>query len=410
MPRYPKKIAASKKSAMEGQGLSSSMAVLFAIAAGLAIGNLYWAQPLLAQIAEGFGVAPVQGGLLLTATQIGYAIGVLLIVPLGDMLHRRKLIATTMVLSLIMLVDCSFAPSFAFLAVALSGLGLTTVAGQIILPLAGDLASPSERGRMVGIVTSGITTGILLSRFASGIIADALDWRAVYVIAALLNSIIVIVLALKIPETPKREQVPYRKLIAGVFSALRRYLVLPPILLANGLVFGIAFNLFWTALTFLLAGEPFHFNTFQIGLVSLAGVTGAFAAVGCGRLQDAGYGVPALGAAIALCILSMVGAVLGSESIVSLVVVAAIFSLAIQGVCILNQTRIFALSNTERSRLNTAFVVNNFLFSAAGSGLATAFWNLGGWTAVALSAAVFCLIAFAIWLFSRKKFAMSLTD
>lgn len=114
MPRYPKKIVASKKSATESQGLSSSIAVLFAIAAGLAIGNLYWAQPLLAQIAEGFGVAPAQGGLLLTATQIGYAIGVLLIVPLGDMLHRRKLIATTMVLLLIMLVACSFAPSFAF--------------------------------------------------------------------------------------------------------------------------------------------------------------------------------------------------------------------------------------------------------------------------------------------------------
>ncbi len=395
------------RGAGKSECLSTGMAVLFAVAAGLAVGNLYWAQPLLAQIAGGFGMPASQGGFLVTATQIGYALGILLIVPLGDAVHRRKLICAVTALSVVMLLACALAPSFSFLAVALSGLGLVTVSGQIILPLAGDLAQPSERGRIIGIVTSGITTGILFSRFASGVVANVWGWRTVYVVAAMLNLCMMIALSRKVPEAPKDACPSYGRLIASVFTSLKRFPVLPPMLIMNGLVFGIAFNLFWTALTFLLSGEPYRFDTFQIGLVSLAGVTGAFAAVGCGRLQDAGRGIPALGASISLCILSMAVAAVSGGSVIALVVIAAVFSLAIQGVCILSQSRIFALSDTERSRLNAAFVVSNFLFGAVGSGLTTLIWNEGGWTAVALGAAGCCAVALGVWAFSKKSLPLS---
>lgn len=360
--------------------------------------------PLLAQIAGGFGVPVSQGGLLVTATQAGYALGILLIVPLGDIIHRRRLIGVVMALSVAALLACAVAPSFAFLGFALASLGAVTVSDQVILPLAGDLASPLQRGRIVGIVSSGITTGILLSRFVSGVVAEYWDWRSIYVVAAVMNLVMLVSIVRRVPDSPKRKHVSYPRLIASVFTSLVRYRALPCVLIINGLVFGIAFNLFWTALTFLLSGEPFGFSTLQIGFVSLAGIVGALSASAFGGLQDRGKAVPALGLCIAAVAVSMAVAVFSGSSIVALVVVAAIQSLAVQGVGVLNQARLFMLSDTARSRLNTAFVVNNFICSAVGSALATALWNAGGWVYVAVGATVACFGALAVWVLSRPTF------
>lgn len=385
--------------------VSTGLAIIFAIASGLAVGNLYWAQPLLAQISAGFGVPTAQGGLLVTATQIGYAAGILLIVPLGDIVHRRRLIGTVMALSVAALIACAAAPSFAFLGFALAALGLTTLSGQIILPLAGDLASPAERGKTVGIVSSGITTGILVSRFVSGVVANSFDWRVIYVVAAVLNLAMMFVIVRSVPDAPKKQKVSYPKLIGGVFTSIVRYKSLRYVLVINGMVFGIAFNLFWNALTFLLSGPGFGFNPLQIGLVSLAGLFGALSASAVGSLQDRGLAVPALGVSIVLSALCMLAAAFAGASIVAIVAIAAVQSLAMQGVGVLNQTRIFGLSDTERSRLNTAFVVNNFIFAAIGSALATAFWNIGGWPATGFGGTVACLVALVAWIAARKAFA-----
>lgn len=384
--------------------MSKKLAVLFAVASGLAIGNLYWAQPLTAQIASGFGMETSKGGLLITATQIGYAAGILLIVPLGDILRRRKLILTVMLCSVTALLACAFAPSFAFLAMALSAMGIVTVSGQIMLPLSGDLARPDERGEIVGIVTSGITTGILISRLFSGIIADILGWRAVYVIAAALNVVMALIVYRAMPEVPPKEKVPYGRLIKGVLTSFARYPVLPRILLQTGFVFGITFNLFWTALTFLLSGEPFGFSTLQIGLFSLVGLTGAIAGIGLGKLQDRGVGIPALGALIALAGASMAAAFFSGRSVIAMAFTGAVFSLAVQGVNILSQTRLFSLSDAERSRLNTVLIVSNFIFCAIGSALASVLWNAGGWKAVSLGGVVASALALIVWAFSRTDF------
>lgn len=385
--------------------ISAGLAVVFAIASGLAVGNLYWAQPLLAQISDTFGIPTSQGGFLITATQIGYAAGILFIVPLGDIVHRRKLIGAVMGLSVLSLIACACSQSFIFFGVALACLGLTTLSGQIILPLAGDLASPKERGRIVGIVSSGITTGILISRFASGVVAEFFDWRIIYVVAAVLNFIMMIIITRYVPDTPKKEKVPYPRLIASVFTCTIRYKAMPRIMLLNGLVFGISFNLFWNALTFLLSSSTFGFDTLQIGLVSLAGLTGALAASTFGSLQDKRCAYPALGMSIAGTGFCMAASAFSGTSLVALIIVAALLSLAIQGVGVLNQARIFSLSNTERSRLNTAFVVNNFIFAACGSALATALWSLGGWVTVSAGGAVACVLALGVWSASRKVFA-----
>lgn len=385
--------------------MTKFLAILFAICSGLAIGNLYWAQPLLVQIMDDFGLPAANGGLLVTATQIGYAMGILIILPLGDFVRRKRMIAIVMVLSVLALVSCAISPSFIILSLSLFSMGIVTISGQIILPLAGDLSREDERGHIVGIVSSGITTGILFSRFASGIIAGFWGWRSVYVIAAALNLVMVLVMIYVLPEIPAKNKFKsYGKLLASVFTTFKNHGSLPNILLHSGLIFGLIFNIFWTSLTFLLSADPFNYNTFQIGLVSLAGLAAAVFGVGIGKLQDKGLSIPALGAFIVVCLVSMGCGFAFSDSIVAIVIVAAVLSVAVQGVSVLTQTRLFNLSQGERSRLNTVFVVNNFIFGAVGSALASLLWSLGGWSYVMMAASAVSVAALIVWLFSRSKF------
>ena len=385
--------------------MTKFLAVLFAICSGLAIGNLYWAQPLLVQIMNGFGLPAANGGLLVTATQIGYAIGILLIVPLGDFVQRKRLISIVMILSVIALISCALSPSFIILSLSLFSMGLVTISGQIILPLAGDLSKEEERGHIVGIVSSGITTGILFSRFASGIIAGVWGWRSVYLIAAALNLIMVLIIIYVLPKIPRKNKLKsYKKLLFSVFTTFKRHDTLPNILLHSGLIFGLVFNIFWTSLTFLLSGSPFNYDTFQIGLVSLAGLTAAAFGLGIGKLQDKGLSVPALGGFIIISIITMICGFIFHDSIIAIVIIAAILSIAVQGISVLTQARLFNLSNEERSRLNTVFVVNNFIFGAVGNALASFLWSVGGWTYVMMAASLISLIALIVWLFSRSSF------
>ena len=385
--------------------MTTFLAGLFAICSGLAIGNLYWAQPLLVQITNGFGLSAASGGLLITATQIGYAIGILFIVPLGDFVRRKRLISIVMALSVIALISCALSPSFIILSLSLFSMGIVTISGQIILPLAGDLSKEEERGHIVGIVSSGITAGILFSRFASGIIAGLWGWRSVYIIAAVLNLIMALVIIYILPEIPRKNKLEsYKGLIFSVFTTFKRHKTLFRILLHSGLIFGLVFNIFWTSLTFLLSAAPYNYSTFQIGLVSLAGLTAAVFGIGLGKLQDKGLSVPALGVFIIISIISMIGGYLFPDSILAIVIIAAVFSVAVQGISVLSQARLFALSNEERSRLNTVFVVNNFLFGAVGSALASFLWSQGGWAYVMMGTIFISLMALIVWLSSRNPF------
>ena len=385
--------------------MTKFLAILFAICSGLAIGNLYWAQPLLVQIMSSFGLPAANGGLLVTATQIGYAIGILLILPLGDFVRRKRLIIIVMILSVITLISCALSPSFIILSLSLFSMGIVTISGQIILPLAGDLSSEEERGHIVGIVSSGITTGILFSRFASGIIAGLWGWRSVYIIAAILNLVMVLIIIFVLPDISSKNKLKsYKKLLLSVFTIFKRHETLHRILLLSGLIFGLVFNIFWTSLTFLLSGEPFNYNTFQIGLVSLAGLTAALFGLGIGKLQDKGLSVPALGIFIIISLISMFCGFVFYDSIVAIVIIAAVFSIAVQGVSVLSQARIFNLSDGERSRLNTVFVVNNFMFGAIGSALASGLWSLGEWGYVVIGASLISLIALMVWISSRRSF------
>src|SRR3982751_3406233 len=202
--------------------MTPRLTLLFAVAGGAAVGNLYWAQPLLDLIAEDLHASPATAGWLITATQVGYASGILLLVPLGDVVDRRRLIPIMMLCAAAALTACALAPSMGVLLVASTALGLTTVSGQILTPLAGDLADDSHRGRVVGTVVSGILIGILVSRTISGLVADAAGWRAIYVVAAVAAVLFAILLHRVIPPLAPKARLAYPKLIASVAAVVAR--------------------------------------------------------------------------------------------------------------------------------------------------------------------------------------------
>jgi len=195
---------------------------LFALAGGAAVGNLYWAQPLLDVIARDLGASTARAGWLVTATQLGYALGILLVVPLGDVLDRRRLIPLVLVCSAVASLVCAAAPTFGTLLVAITLLGLTTVAGQIAAPLAGDLADDATRGRIVGTVLSGMLTGILVSRTLSGLVADATGWRVIYLVAAAAALLLAVLLYRSVPVLPPKARTSYPALLASIGTVIRR--------------------------------------------------------------------------------------------------------------------------------------------------------------------------------------------
>ena len=375
--------------------------LLFAVAGGAAVGNLYWAQPLLDDIAADLGTSPASAGLLVTLTQVGYALGILLLVPLGDVVDRRRLVPGVLAASAVALLAAALAPGFSALLVALALVGATTVAGQLLIPLAGDLADPASRGRVVGTIASGVLTGILLSRTVSGVIAEVAGWRSVYVLAAVVAVVLAFLLARAVPRLPRRERVRYPQLIASVVGVVRAHRAVRVTLVVSASVFAV-FTMFWTALTFLLSSAPFGYSTTAIGAVGLVGLAGAVAAQRVGRLHDRGWSVPVTGAALVLVLVSLVVAGLGARSIVVVLVAVLLLDVGVQAANVLNQTRLFAIDPAARSRLNTAFVTGNFAGGAVGSAVAGVLWNAGGWTAVTVGAAVLVGFATTVWAVHRR--------
>ncbi|MFE1836409.1 MFS transporter [Streptomyces sviceus] len=384
--------------------MTPARTLAFAVAAGLAVGNLYWAQPLIETIAASLDVSSSSAATLVTVTQVGYSLGIFLLVPLGDVLNRRRLIPLVLALSAVMLLGAALAPTFAVLLATLGGVGLTTVGAQLLTPLASELAEPERRGQVVGAVASGSLIGILLSRTISGVVADLLGWRAIYGIAAATAIILAAVLRVAIPPLEPREPVPYPRLLGSVFTTLARHRAAPPTLLLSAMTFAV-FSLFWTSTTYLLTAAPFSYSTSQIGLVGLAGLAGALAARRAGALHDRGWSVPATGAALALLGLSLVAAWAARGSIIGLILAVIALDIATQSVLVLSQTRLFALPGSARSRLNTSLVVSNFLGGAVGSAAAGSLWALGRWTAVTAVALTVTLVGLIVWTAGRSRLA-----
>ncbi|RKR86818.1 putative MFS family arabinose efflux permease [Micromonospora pisi] len=381
--------------------MSRRLTFLFAVAAGAAIGNLYWAQPILGFIAGDLRAATATAGWLVTATQVGYAVGVLLLVPLGDVLDRRRFVPVMLLTSAVALLLCALAPSIGMLLLALGILGVTTISGQVLTPLAGDLASDAHRGRVVGVVGSGTLTGILASRTISGFVAGAAGWRTIFALAAVVAVLLAVLLYRAIPPLAPRTRMSYPALIASVGTVVMHERAVRWTLVLAAIGFAV-FSLLWTALTFLLSGPPFEYPVPMIGVFGLAGLASALVVQHAGRLHDRGWSLPATGAAWILALGAFVVAAFAGRSVVLVVIVIVMIDVALQAQALLNRARLFAVSHEARSRLNTALGTGNFIGGAIGSAAATVLWSAGGWTAVTMAGAALCCFALAVWTLGRR--------
>jgi len=397
----PRRGGAASLEQSAGPRLSRGLVLLLATTCGAAVANNYYAQPLLDTIANAFGVSDATAGLLVTAGQAGYALGLALLVPLGDLLERRRLITTLLALAAAAEAAAAAAPGIAMLASALAIAGVTSAVAQIVVPMAASMATETQRGQVVGTVMSGLIIGILLARTISGLIASAGSWRPVYVMAAAVMLVLAVVLRRALPEVRPTERMSYRALLRSVLDLVREEPVLRQRMGLGAAALG-CFSILWTPLAFLLSGPPYRYGTAVIGLFGIAGLAGAAIAPVTGRLADRGRGRYAtLGAILAL--LGSWGLIgLGAHSLAALIAGIVMLDLGAQALHISNQSAIYALRPRARSRLNTAYMVAYFVSGAVMSAAASLLYSASGWGGVCVLGAATAAAALCLWLVTSR--------
>jgi predicted MFS family arabinose efflux permease len=389
----------------EGQkppGIDQRMVWILAVASAMAVANLYYIQPLLADIGRSFAVSESAVGFIATLTQLGYAAGLLLIVPLGDVFDRRMLVMLTLFAVTVSLIVMAVAPSMPILAIASFAVGLTTVAPQIIVPFAASLAAPKERGRVVGNVMSGLLIGVLLARTVSGFVGAHLGWRTMYWIAAAMMFVLAPVLRLMLPKEQPRKSISYPQLLKSLGGLIRSEPVLRETSVFGGLVFG-AFSVFWVTLVFFLGTPPYHYGSDVAGLFGLVGIAGAIAATYVGKLADRIDARMITGVMIALTLLAFVLFWLVGQWLWGLIIGVILLDFGMQGTHISNQTRIFRLRPEARSRLNTVYMVSYFIGGSLGSMLGAYSWSIARWAGVCTVGTLMLVTALVVYVLRGRR-------
>lgn len=383
--------------------LSLSTVWIMTVATGLSVANLYYNQPLLADLQRTFGVTVKEVGIIPTLTQVGYALGMIFLVPLGDMIERRRLIVITSVLVTFALLLAATAQSLAVMTVASLLIGMLTMTPQLIIPFAAHLASEKNRGKVIGFVMSGLLVGILLSRTLSGFVGDLLGWRAMFYFAAGLMVLLAVGLHFMLPKSEVTYNGRYTSLLRSIWTLIKEEPILRECSLTGGLVFGV-FSSIWATLIFLLSSPHFGYGSKEVGLFGILGAAGALAAPFIGRVADrkgprAGITVGLVVLALSVLLLSVSG-----ESLIGLIVGIFVLDFAIQAVHISNQTRYFALRADARSRLNTVYMFTYFMGGALGSLIGSYAWSVGQWHGVCVVlAAGTALASLTFWLGRKNK-------
>ncbi|KEQ24448.1 MFS transporter [Paenibacillus tyrfis] len=382
--------------------MSRSVALLFAIACGLAVANIYYAQPLLDSMASELGIDRAAVGIVITATQIFYALGLLMLVPLGDLVNRRKLIVGQMLLSVLALLAVGTASTATVLLAGMGAVGLLAVVTQALVAYASTLAAPAERGRVVGLVTSGVVIGILLARTVAGTLTDLAGWRSVYFVSAGLTVLMAGLLFRILPrEDHGKVPMTYPQLLRSVFALF----VEEPVLRIRGilalLIFA-SFSVLWTSLVLPLSSPPLSLSHTAIGSFGLVGVAGALAAARAGRLADRGLGQRTTGIALTLLLVSWLPISLTERSLWALIAGVVLFDLAVQAVHVTNQSMIYNVRPEARSRLAGAYMIFYSIGSAVGSISSTLMYARAGWTGVCLLGASISGLALLFWGLTRR--------
>ena len=359
---------------------------LLAIACGVIVANLYYAQPLVGPISADTHLPLASAGLIVTLTQIGYVFGLLFIVPLSDLIENRRLVVSALAVVICALVAAPLTNNALFFLAAAMFIGLGSVAAQILVPYAAHLATEERRGQVVGNVMSGLLLGIMLARPIASFITDLWGWRAVFTLSAAITAILAVLLALVLPERKPSPTMNYGELLSSLWSLFKTKAVLRRRSLYQACLFG-AFSLFWTVIPLWLASH-FHLSQQGIALFALAGVAGAIAAPIAGRLADKGWTKILTGVAIVIAALSFLLTHIFEDhstiSLAMLVVAAITLDMAVSGNLVLGQRAIYSLGSEIRGRVNGVFMAVFFIGGAIGSALGGWAYAYGGWMAASL--------------------------
>ncbi|MFJ7277814.1 MFS transporter [Kitasatospora sp. NPDC098663] len=411
----PTRATAAATAEAPPRGLPPAAAWLLSVACGLAVANVYYSQPLLDLIAADYGIDPATIGLVGTLTQTGYALGLLLLVPLGDRVNRRTLTTAQLGLSVLALAAVALAPSAPLMLAAMAAVGVLAVVAQVVVAYAASLAAPADRGRVVGTVTSGIVVGILLARTVAGTIGDLAGWRAVYVVSAVATGAMALAVAVVLPterhqpsartkqtgQTGQTARISYPRLIGSVFTLFAE----EPVLRARAVLALLTFTSITVLLTPMvlpLAAPPFSLSHTQIGLFGLAGAAGALGAGRAGRQADLGRAERTAGIGLSAMLAAWIPAALLPNSVWWLVLAMVVIDYGLQSVHVVNQHLLYQVRPEAQSRLTAGYMLLYSAGCAAGAIGSTVVYERWGWTAVCLLGAATSLAALLYWL-ARKQ-------
>jgi predicted MFS family arabinose efflux permease len=381
--------------------MKKSLLVLFAIAGGFAVGNLYFVQPLLARISEDLGTSTVHNGWLITSVQLGYVTGIMFLLPLGDVVSRKKFVPVMMTIAGLGQLSISQSTNFTWLAISFVLVGFSTIAGQILIPLTNELSDDSNRGRNSSFVVSGMIIGILAARAISGTLSDLITWHGTFAVIGLANILLAWTLYNNIPITQTQEKIPYVKLVSGVFSLWKKNPWVLRVMFNNSMSM-MVFSATWTSITFLLSAKPYNWSTTAIGLVGLVGIVSASAASLTGRSIDSGKGDRNAAWAFGVAALAMVIGSFAPISLVFLLISLLLREFTGQAIAINNQTKLIGMFPHARSRVNAGYVSINFIGQAIGSILAISFYPLIGWIGIQWLCCGLSLLGLAFWIFNVR--------
>lgn len=385
--------------------LSRWLVLLMAFATGVAVASNYYNQPLLQTLAEEFGLSYSRAGVLVTTAQVSYGLGLLLLVPLGDLWERRGLIVGMTLLIAGGLLLSAFAPNFAVLLAGTALAGAFSAVAQVLVPFAATLASPAERGRVVGTLMSGLLLGILLARTVAGSLSALSGWRSVYLVAAAVMAVTALALWFALPRYRHTERISYPRLLLSVASLFREESELRLRTLLGALSFAL-FAMFWTPLAFLLSAEPYGYSDGVIGLFGVVGAIGALAANLAGRMADRGRGAQATTLGLVVLALSWLPLGGGGSSLVALLIGVVLLDLAVQLTHVSNMNQVYRLRPEARSRINAGYMTGYFAGGALGSLASAALYEAFGWAAVCSAGVTLSLVALGVWLALGRRAAL----
>jgi predicted MFS family arabinose efflux permease len=382
--------------------LTPALVSLFAIACGVVVANLYYAQPIIDLIAPDVHLSDHAASLIVSLTQIGYALGLFLLVPLADLVENRRLILILLAASLISLLAAALSHTGGVFLIVSLLIGVATVSVQVLIPLAAHMADDHNRGRIVGNIMGGLVLGILLSRPLSSLIADHFGWRAVFFTAAAFMAAMMGLMALVLPHRKPDHAAAYPALIRSLGELWLRFPALRRRSLYQACMF-CAFSLFWTAAPLELA-RHYHLTQSQIALFALVGATGAAAAPLSGRLADAGHTVKTTFAALACAAAAMLITLLpAARGVVSLALLGVVLDFCVQTNMVQGQREIYGLDPHSRARLNGVYMTGIFLGGAVGSAFASSLYGAGGWGFIALAGGLPPLLALMVFALSHRR-------